>query len=121
MFKQISEEHKAKQTQKRQEMKELETKIVTESIHALGDAIFSELNSSSDKIVSNQQEIDQKCKNIRQEWQTFNEELNKWTVLINNLDREIKQIGDVRSWAVHIQGEVETIVDQLSKTQNQSN
>lgn len=121
MFKQISEEHKAKQAQKKQEMKDLETKIMTETIPTFGDAIFSELNTSSDKIVSNQQEIDRKCRAIRQEWQSFNDELTKWTALINDLDREIKQIGDVRSWAAHIQGEVETIVGQLSKAQTPSN
>ncbi|KAH0794040.1 biogenesis of lysosome-related organelles complex 1 subunit 1 [Histomonas meleagridis] len=119
MFKTMTEEHKTLQQQKRQQMKELENRIVNESIPTLSDAIFSELNEGSTKIVENQKEIDQRCRAVKAEWQNFNNELGKWAQLIDNLDREIKQIGDVRSWSQQIQTEVEAIIQQLSN-KNQS-
>ncbi|OHT07320.1 hypothetical protein TRFO_24590 [Tritrichomonas foetus] len=114
MFKEIADEHQAQHQQKRQQLKELESKIIDQSLPALSDAVFSKINKGSDQIVNNQKEIDRKCRQVRDEWQSFNKELDRWVSLIGELDREIKSIGDVRSWSQHIQTDVQEIVDQLA-------
>lgn len=113
MFKSIADDHKATQQQRKAEMRELETKIVEKSVPAFSDAIFSELNSGSEQIVVNQREIDRKCKAVRDEWKKFNDELLKWTGLINDLDRAVKEVGDVRSWSIGIQNDIQAVVEQL--------
>ena len=113
MFKSIAEEHAANQAQKRQELKELETKIVDQSLPALSDAIFSELNADSEQIFVNQKEIDKKCRIVKDEWTNFNKELEQWIGMVNKLDKAVKDIGDVRGWSQHIQEEMQAIVAQL--------
>lgn len=113
MFKAIAEEHKEKQKEKRAQMKELETKIVDQSIPALSDAIFEDITKGSEEIVNNQKEIDRKCREVREQWQKFNNELGKWTTMVNDLDRAVKEIGDIRSWSIQIQSQIQSAVEQL--------
>lgn len=118
MFSSIASEHRAAQVQKRRQLKELETKIVDQSLPALSDAVFAELNTGSEQILANQKEIDKKCRAVKEEWSRFNKELEKWIGLVNQLDTAVKEIGDVRSWSQNIQTELQAVVDQLDgKTQ----
>lgn len=113
MFSTIASEHRASQVQKRRQLKELETKIVDQSLPALSDAVFAELNTGSEQILANQKEIDKKCKNVKEEWGRFNKELEKWIGLVSQLDSAVKEIGDVRTWSRNIQTELQTVIDQL--------
>ena len=115
MFEEITQEHKALQQQKKQQLKALESKIIDQSLPALNDAVFSKINKGADQIASNQKEIDRRCRQIRDEWNSFNKELDRWNSLINELDKEIRSIGDVKSWSQHIQSEVKEIVDHLQQ------
>jgi len=117
MFKSIAEAHKEKQSQKKAHMKELETRIVDQSIPQLCDAVFCELSQGSDVIVNNQKEIDRKCKAVKDEWQKFNVEIGKWTSMINDLDNAVKEIGDIRSWSLHVQSQVQAAIEQLEAKQ----
>ena len=120
MFRDIADEHKKMRDEKRTQIRQLETKILDQSIPEFNKAIFSELNNGGDKIVANQREIDRRCKAVRTEWQDFNNELTKWTSMINDLDKAVKEIGDIQSWSVSIQGQIQDIVSQLaSKSQSQ--
>ena len=114
MFKEIADEHQAQHAARRQKMKELEAKIVDQSVPAVSDAVFSAINKGSDQIISNQKEIDRRCRAVRDEWVSFNRELERWSSLINDLDREIKSIGDVKGWSNKIQSDVQGIVEQLA-------
>lgn len=115
MFKQIADEHKEKQKEKKQQMKELETKITEKSLPAFDDAVFEKMTKGSEQILTNQKEIDRKCKHARDEWEKFNNDLGKWAVMINDLDRAIKDIGDIRAWSLNIQAQVQQAVDRLEK------
>lgn len=115
MFKAIAEEHKEKQKEKKAHMKELENKIVEQSLPQLSDAVFDKLTKGSEQILANQKEIDRKCKSVRDEWEKFNNELGKWAAMINDLDRAVKEIGDVRAWSLQIQAQVQEAVDRLDK------
>ena len=113
MFKSISDAHKDKQIKKKQNLKELEEKIINEYIPKVSEEIFNDLNKGSEQIILNQKEIDKKCKNVRDEWQKFNNELNKWSLMINDLDKAVKEIGDIRSWSLHVQGQIQSTIEQL--------
>lgn len=115
MFDEIVQEHKALQQQKKQQLKVLESKIVDQSLPAFNGAVFSKINKNSDQISNNQKEIDKQCRQIRDEWNSFNKEIERWNVLINELDKEIKSIGDVKSWSQKIQTDVKEIVEYLQK------
>lgn len=113
MFKDIANEQKETQAQKKAQLQQLENKIINQSLPAFNDAIFADMNNGAEQILKNQREIDSKCKAVREEWQKFNDELINWTKIVNQLDSAVKAIGDVRSWANTIQGEVQGIVDQI--------
>ncbi|EAY00448.1 hypothetical protein TVAG_084850 [Trichomonas vaginalis G3] len=115
MFRAIAEEHKEKQKEKKAHMKELETKIVDQSLPALSDAVFEKLTKGSEEILTNQKEIDCRCKTVREEWEKLNNELGKWATMINDLDRAVKEIGDVRAWSQQIQAQVQEAVERLDK------
>lgn len=114
MFEDITQEHKQTQQLKKQQLKELESKIIDQSLPAFGDAVFTKLNTGTEQIVNNQKEIDRRCRQVKDEWHNFNKELDKWISLVNELDREIRSIGDVKSWSQQIQTEVQNIVEQVS-------
>lgn len=115
MFEEITQEHKALQQQKKQQLKALESKIIDQSLPALNDAVFSKINKGADQIANNQKEIDRRCRQIRDEWNSFNKELDRWNSLINELDKEIRSIGDVKSWSQQIQTDVKEIVEHLQQ------
>lgn len=114
MFKSIADEHKSAQIPRRQQMRELEAKIVDGSMPTVSSAVFSELNGGSEKISANQREIEQKCRAVQDEWSKFNRELDDWSKLVARLDGAVKEVGDVRAWSQRIQGEIETVVEQLN-------
>ena len=119
MFKVIADEHKEKQRIKKQKLHEKEMKILDQSIVALSDAVFQETTQGTAEIIENQKKIDQKCRDVRKAWDDFNGEIGKWTAMINDLDRAVKEIGDIRSWSVQIQSEVQAAVETLDdKKQN---
>jgi septal ring factor EnvC (AmiA/AmiB activator) len=113
MFKSIADEHKVALAQKKSSLKELETKIMEQSLPAVSNAVFSELNSGCEKILANQKEIDRKCRVVRDEWQRFNKELDRWTAMIGDLDRAVRDIGDVRAWSQGVQADIQSIVERL--------
>ena len=113
MFRDIANEQKETQAQKKAKLQALESKIINQSLPAFNDAIFNEMNQGADQVLKNQRQIDAKCKAVRDEWTKFNDELTNWTKLINQLDTAVKEIGDVRAWANRIQGEVQNIVEQI--------
>lgn len=115
MFEELTQEHKALQQKKKQQLKELESKIINQSLPAFNDAVFSKINKDANQIASNQKEIDRRCHQIRDEWNSFNKELDRWNSLINELDKEIKSIGDVKNWSQQIQTDVKEIVDYLQQ------
>ena len=113
MFKVIADEHMEKQRQKKQLLHEKEAKILEQSIPQLSESVFKETTEGTDLIIENQKKIDEKCKDVRAAWDEFNNEIKKWTVLINNLDTAVKEIGDVRNWSTQIQTQIQTIVENL--------
>ena len=117
MFKQIADEHEKNRKSKVKQMKELENKIVDQSLPALSNAIFNELSTGSDQIVQNQKEIDRKCRSVRDDWEKFNNELGKWGTMISDLDKSIQDIGDVRGWALRIQEQVDAVCAKLEPKQ----
>jgi FKBP-type peptidyl-prolyl cis-trans isomerase (trigger factor) len=113
MFKSIADEHKATLAQKKSSLKELEAKIMEQSLPAVSNAVFAEMNSGCERILVNQKEIDKKCRIVRDEWQRFNKELDRWSAMIGDLDRAVKDIGDVRAWSQGVQEDIQSIVEQL--------
>lgn len=115
MFKSIADEHKEKQKDKKAQIKELEAKIADKSLPVFNGAVFEKMSKGSEQILSNQKEIDRKCKHARDEWEKFNNELGKWSTMINDLDKAIKEIGDIRAWSLNIQNQVQSAVDRLEQ------
>ena len=114
MFKAIAEEHEKQIKIKQKAMKELENKIVDNSLPAYGEALFNQLNNGSEQIVQNQKEIDRKCKEAKEGWEKFSNELGKWTNIITDFEKAIKDIGDVKTWAESIQSQVDKTIEKLS-------
>jgi hypothetical protein len=71
------------------------------------------LDADPDQIVGNQRKIDQNCREIRDEWQKFNRELDSWPAVIAQLDKAIADLGNIRSWSLGIQGEVQSLIELL--------
>jgi hypothetical protein len=66
-------------------------------------AIFAQLDADPEQIVGNQQKIDQNCREIRDEWQKFNREL----------DKAIADLGNIRFWSLGVQEEVQSLNELL--------
>lgn len=114
MFKSIIDEHKENQREKNKKMKELEQKIINRSLPDFSDQVFSKINEGNEAIISNQKEIDKKCKDIRNEWRKFNEEVNKWNNLVLDLDKALYELGDVQKWSQNIQTQVEEVINHVN-------
>ena len=120
MFKVIADEHMEKQRQKRQLLQEKENKILEHSIPELSNAIFKETTQGADLIVENQRKIDEKCKDVRAAWDDFNNEIKKWTSLINSLDTAVKELGDIKSWSEAIQTQIQNVVENIDAKKQQA-
>jgi hypothetical protein len=113
-FKDLVEEHRAELAPKKQQLRHLEAKIVDEDFPALGAAVFAELNADPDAILANQRELDRRCQKVRDDWQKFNRELDRWPQLIADLDRAVADLGNIRTWSLGIQEEVQSLADLLA-------
>ena len=113
MFKQIAEEHSKTKKEKQKQLKDLETKIVDTSLPAFSQEIFKDLNTESEQIVQNQKDLEKKCKQVRDGWEKFNNELGKWSSLVIDFDKAIRDIGDIQSWAMKIQQQVDDACEKL--------
>jgi septal ring factor EnvC (AmiA/AmiB activator) len=121
MFKEIADESKQERAQKRKQLASLESTIVDKSLPAFGAATFAQLDAAPEQIVGNQRKIDQNCREIRDEWQKFNKELDSWPGIIAQLDKAISDLGNIRSWSLGIQGEVQSLIELLETKEERLN
>ena len=115
MFKEIADKHNKQSKENRKSMQSLEDKITKKSLPAYNKALFADLNEKCTEIVKNQNEIDSKCIEVKNNWDKFNNDLTKWTTSINDLNTAVLSIGDIRSWSQSIQKQIEECCDQLAK------
>jgi hypothetical protein len=111
MYQAISDEFRERQIQKRQQLKELETKIISERLPAIGDALYATVNSGSADMHTTQGRIDTQIQAVQRAWQEYNGELEKWKALIGDFNRIIQALGDVGVWAQQIQTDIQTVVE----------
>jgi hypothetical protein len=99
-------------------MREIESRRVEDSIPHFGQAIFfRNLTPIHEQFFQIKKKLTNNGGMFKQNGR-FNEEIARWVDIVNNLDKFVKDIGDVRSWALNVSEQVQSIVQILETRSN---
>jgi hypothetical protein len=86
---------------------------VDQSLPAVNRALFSALNGPEPDLAATQIQIAAKCKKVREDWNDYLKEVERWLIFANNLEVLVDEIGDVESWAHAARADIETAFGEL--------
>jgi hypothetical protein len=113
MLRGIIDAHQKTRAEKAQKLTDAETKIVDRSLPAVNQALFAALNGAQPDLASVQVEIAAKCRKVREDWNDYLKEVERWLIFANNLEVLLDEIGDVESWAHAARADIETTFGEL--------
>eukprot|EP00760_Papus_ankaliazontas_P019087 PhM_4_TR17875/c0_g1_i1/m.11064/K20185/BLOC1S1; biogenesis of lysosome-related organelles complex 1 subunit 1 len=106
--------------QRQQDQNDRTLRQVALDADALGSTCVRVLNHDLCRVYTTQQTIDNTMKHLQTEVERTQSQMDQWTSLFVQINEQLKELGDVKNWAGHMQRDMEDIITCVSALQDES-
>lgn len=112
MLSSMLKEHQIKQQERKEEI-EKKKLVASETVNELTHHLVDNLNESVAQAYLNQRKLDSETKQLHVNVMQFSKQVNQWLSLMQNLNKSVKELGDVENWAKSIEKDLRLVSSAL--------
>ncbi|XP_015783867.1 biogenesis of lysosome-related organelles complex 1 subunit 1 [Tetranychus urticae] len=112
MLSSMLKEHQIKQQERKEEI-EKKKLVASETVNELTHHLVDNLNESVAQAYLNQRKLDAETKQLHVNVMQFSKQVNQWLSLMQNLNKSVKELGDVENWAKSIEKDLRLVSSAL--------
>lgn len=112
MLSQLVKQHQAKQEERKEEI-EKKKQIALNAANQLTSALVDHLNDGVSQAYLNQRKLDVEAKNLHANITQLSKQAAGWLSLLENLNKAVNELGDVKNFAKCIESDMRLISTSL--------